>query len=204
MTVCDNLIYSSRYLPLPCPTVRFEEVKLSRRLFKSLVTSSDLYSLYLMLSLFSCWHFFTSLHISDISAVFTSSPTHPFLSCSIYLSFSLCNCSGAVQGLLVCAPAGQISIDLPRRHSWPSLHQTLVKMPAIITLASPAKVMAYIYLTHSLPPIGCEIYLSMCVCNEIIICVCVCVCWTVSSHWSFMKCTIIHISSAFDNPLAFP
>lgn len=128
-----------------------------------------------MLSLFSCWHFFTSVHISDISAVFTSSPTHPFLSCSIYLSFSLCNCSGAVQGLLVCAPAGQISIDLPRRHSWPSLHQTLVKMPAIITLASPAKVMAYIYLTHSLPPIGCEIYLSMCVCNEIIMCVCVCV-----------------------------
>ncbi len=165
-----------------------------------------------MLSLFSCWHFFTSVHISDISAVFTSSPTHRFLSCSICLSFSLCNCSGAVQGLLVCAPAGQISIDLPRRHSWPSLHQTLVKMPTIITLASPAKVMAYIYLTHSLLPIGCEIYLSMCVCNEIImcvcVCVCVCVCWTVSSRWSFMnvqhKCAIIHISSTFDNPLAFP
>lgn len=30
-------------------------------------------------------------------------------------------------------PAEQISIDLPRRQSWPSLWQTLVKMPLIIT-----------------------------------------------------------------------
>lgn len=38
-------------------------------------------------------------------------------------------------GRLVFSPAEKISIDLPRRHSWPSLRQTLVKMPSIITWA---------------------------------------------------------------------